>query len=396
MVVRFDGMRKRLPLATAMVRCYTAATYHLPLAHGARAWLEYDVTKKVCVIEGDDAAPEAVQPTVELLQSMELDLEFLRPMTGEQAIARHGTGFPEEARLAIEVADTTLFGATSGKTSGAVHILRREKQTYANVRPAKWLPGFKSPMANPQGIDYIIVRENLEDLYLGVEGDLAELEGSVPGRKAMDRSFDLTQRGRYALKIITEKGTRRVARVACRLAARRKESGHPGKVTCTAKYNLLRQTDGLFAEVTRQVVEEFGGLQYEELIVDNFARALVASPHDFDVVVMPNLYGDILSDTAAGTIGGLGLAPSGCYGDNFAYFEPVHGTAPDIAGKGIINPTATILSAAMMLEYLGMPESAARVEQAVARVYADGGTLTPDQGGTASTTEFAEAVTRAL
>ncbi len=352
--------------------------------------------KRVCVIEGDDAAPEAVRPAVELLEAMELGIELLRPLTGEAAIRAGGTGFPDEARQAIDRADATLFGATSGKTAGAIRHLRSGKQTYANVRPVKWLPGMRSPLARPQGIDYVIVRENLEDLYVGVEGDISELAGIPVGQRAAGRIPAHHKHGRYALKVITEEGTRRVVRFACRLALARKDSGHAGKVTAVAKYNLLRQTDGLFMEVARDEVRRRPGLAYEAFIVDNFARLQVQAPQSLDVVVMPNLYGDILSDAGAGAIGGLGVAPSGCYGDAYAYFEPVHGTAPDIAGKGIINPTATVLSVVMMLDYLGMGLAARRLESAVARVYAEGRTLTPDQGGTATTAQFAEAVRRCL
>ncbi len=155
---------------------------------------------------------------------------------------------------------------------------------------------------------------------------------------------------------------------------------------------MLRETDELFRRIAGEVTAEYPDLEYEEYIVDDFARRIVASPHGLDVVVLPNLYGDILSDEGAGTIGGLGLAPSGCYGAAYAYFEPVHGTAPDIAGKQIINPTATILSAAMILEYLGFPAEAQAIEAAVDRVYAAGVSLTPDQGGVAATEEVVTAV----
>ena len=159
---------------------------------------------------------------------------------------------------------------------------------------------------------------------------------------------------------------------------------------------MLPVTDGLFRDVARRVSEGYPDVTLETFIVDDFARRLVAAPHELDVVVLPNLYGDILSDAAAGVIGGLGLAPSGCYGDGYAYFESAHGSAPDIAGKGTINPTATILSAAMMLDHLGFEEAARRLETAVERVYAEGRRLTPDQGGTATTLEFSDAVARYL
>ncbi|MBI3743891.1 MAG: isocitrate/isopropylmalate dehydrogenase family protein [Chloroflexi bacterium] len=352
--------------------------------------------KKVCVIEGDDAAPEAVRPAVEVLETMELPIKFLRPLTGEAAMRAMGSGYPEAARRAVDEADTTLFGATSGKTGGAIRHLRFEKQTFANLRPIKYISGARSPLARPQGIDYVIIRENLEDLYLGAEGGLDELWTTPLGAKVEARGIVKGECGRYALKVITERGSRRVAEFACRVALHRKKHGKPGRVTAVAKYNLLRETDGLFCNVVRETVARHPELRYDEYIVDNFARMIVAEPHGLDVVVIPNLYGDILSDAGAGTIGGLGITPSGCFGERYAYFEPVHGTAPDIAGRGIINPTATLLSAVLMLEYLGMNGAAQRLERAVEAVYADGNTLTPDQGGRAKALEFCDAVKRKL
>ena len=198
--------------------------------------------------------------------------------------------------------------------------------------------------------------------------------------------------GRFALKVITEAGSERVVRFAFELARKRRESGHPGHVTCGTKHNMLPKSDGLFRDVALRVAEENPDIPFESFIVDDLAHRLVARPHDFDVVVLPNLYGDILSDAAAALVGGLGLAPSGCYGEDYAYFESAHGTAPDIAGRGIINPTAMILSGVMMLEYLGHREPARTLEAAVESVYAEGKTLPPDQGGTASTKDFCAAI----
>jgi isocitrate/isopropylmalate dehydrogenase len=354
--------------------------------------------KRVVVLPGDDAAPEAVYPTLELLRSLELPVEWVLLPDGETLA---GTMSPAEAerlvREASDGCDALLFGATSGKTPG-IGYLRWGRGTYANVRPVRYRPGFNSPLKQPEGIDYLIVRENIEDLYLGLEGELAAL---------LDSGLNLTPRvaigspirsrdGRYAVKVITRENTERVARFACELALRRKEQGHPGKLTVAAKYNVLRRSDGFFREVAESVAREYRGLTFETFIVDDFARRLVASPHSLDVVLLPNLYGDILSDEGAGTIGGLGLAPSGCYGDTWAYFESVHGTAPDIASRHIINPTATMLSAALMLEYLGLSEAAVRLERAIERVYAAGDALTPDQGGSATTDAFAEAVRTSL
>jgi isocitrate/isopropylmalate dehydrogenase len=343
-------------------------------------------SKRVVVIEGEDAAPEAVRPAVGLVDRLGVPIEWVRPPVEDH----------EAIRAAIDASDTTLFGATSGRSAAALFHLRWGKATYANVRPARWCPGYRSPLARPAGIDLVIVRENLEDLYAGVEGDLAAL-GPLGLVSPMARRpvADLGP-GRFALKVITEAGSERVVRFAFELARRRRAAGRPGKVTCAAKYNMLPGTDGLFRDVARRVAARYPDVAFETYIVDDFARRLVAVPHELDVVVLPNLYGDVLSDAAAGVIGGLGLAPSGCYGDGYAYFESAHGTAPDIAGKGIINPTATILSAAMMLEYLGFADAARRLEAAVARIYAEGRALTPDQGGSATTLEFADAVARYL
>jgi isocitrate/isopropylmalate dehydrogenase len=353
-------------------------------------------TKRVVVIEGEDAAPEAVRPTVQLVDRLGLDIEWLRPPVGEDGMVRCGSLFPDECRDAIDASNATLFGATSGKSAPALFYLRWGKQTYANVRPARWMPGCRSPMARPNGIDFVIVRENLEDLYVGLEGDLATLRPLGLTSPMTRRPVAEMGPGQFALKVITEAGTERVVRFSFELARRRKAHGRPGKVTCSSKYNMLPRSDGLFRDVAARVATAYPDIEFETFIVDDFARRLVAEPHALDVVVLPNLYGDILSDAAAGVIGGLGLAPSGCYGNTYAYFESAHGSAPDIAGRNVINPTATILSAAMMLEYLGFAAAARHLQVAVAQVYAEGRVLTPDQGGAASTTTFCDAVAERL
>ena len=351
------------------------------------------VLKTIAVIPGDDAAPEAVRPVVALLDSLNIGLHWVYPEVGEIAEANTGSPFPAAARQMIDAADTTLFGSTSGKSGAALHYLRWGKDTYANVRPCRYLPGCASPLREAEGIDFVIVRENLEDLYVGVEGDLRDLAPlNLTGRTVRKPVHELG-RGRYAVKAITREGTERVVRFAFELAAKR-NGGR--KVACATKHNMLRETDGLFLEVARQVAGEHPSIEFESFIVDDFACRMIREPHRFDVVVMPNQYGDILSDAAGGLVGSLGLAASGCFGSDYAYFEPAHGTAPDIAGRNVINPTATLLSAAMMLQHLGLDGQAERLEAAVAQVYADGRTLTPDQGGGASTTEFCAAVARAL
>jgi isocitrate/isopropylmalate dehydrogenase len=363
---------------------------------GRRPIVPGSPTKRVVVIEGEDAAPEAVRPTIDLVDRLDAGIEWVRPPVGEEGMRRSGSLFPDECRRAIDESDATLFGATSGKSGLALFYLRWGKQTFANVRPARWRRGYRSPLARPDGIDFVIVRENLEDLYVGCEGDLEALRPlGLTGFTARGPIADLGP-GRFALKVITEAGSERVVRFAFELARRRQAAGRPGKVTCACKDNMLPQSDGLFRAVAARAAASYPDVRFETFIVDDFARRLVAAPHDLDVVVLPNLYGDILSDAAAGVIGGLGLAPSGCYGERYAYFESAHGSAPDIAGKNVINPTATILSAVMMLDHLGLAAAARRLEAAVERVYAAGRTLTPDQGGKASTTEFCAAVAREL
>lgn len=348
--------------------------------------------KRVVVIEGEDAAPEAMRPTLALLKRLGLDIEWVQPPVGEAGLAAHGETFPDEARRAIDESDATLFGSTSGPSARAILYLRWGRSTYANVRPARWRPGYRSPLKRPEGIDFVIVRENLEDLYLGAEGDVEELAPLAIESRTWRRPVTDLAPGRFALKVISEAGSERVIRFAFELARRRKREGRPGKLTCSSKYNMLPQTDGLFREVGQRLAQSYPDVEFETLIVDDLAHRLVARPHAFDVIVLPNLYGDILSDLAAGVVGGLGLCPSGCYGDDYAYFESAHGTAPDIAGQHIINPTATLLSAGMMLEHLGFAEASEALDGAVERVFAEGKVLTPDQGGTATTEQFCAAV----
>jgi isocitrate/isopropylmalate dehydrogenase len=349
----------------------------------------------VCIIPGDDAAPEAVLPSIDVLRALELDLEFNVLPGGAEGTEQYGRKeFARIAQEAIDAADTTLYGSTSG-TSPGLGYLRWGKGTFANVRPIRYLPGANSPLAQPEGIDFIIVRENMEDMYVGVEGDVEALAPLNLVNRLTRKPIDTTN-GRFAIKIITEANSRRVLEFGFELARKRKAEGHPGKLTASCKHNMLPHTDGLFREVAYDVARQNPDIEFDEYIVDDFARRIVAEPHQLDVVVLPNLYGDILSDEASGLIGGLGLAPSACYSDDFAYFEPVHGTAPDIAGQHIINPTATLLSSAMMLDWLGHADAAKRLEAAVEAVYREGVTLTPDQGGSASSDEFCQAVAKHL
>lgn len=349
--------------------------------------------KCVIVVDGDDASPEAMIPAVEILASMGLPIRFERPVIGEAAMKKYGSLFPDEARDAIDASDATFFGSTSGASTAALFYLRWGKQTYANVRPCEYMQGYRSPMAQPENIDFVIIRENLEDLYLGIEGDLEDLAGlNLTSRNARTSLSSLAP-GKFAIKAITKKGTERVVRYAFELARKRNKDK---KVTVTCKYNMLHVSDGYFRSLAGEIAKEYPDIEYDTYIIDDFLCRMISNPQAFDVIVMPNLYGDIMSDGAAGLIGGLGLAPSGCYGDDYAYFESAHGTAPDIAGQNVINPTATLLSGAMMLEYLGFEDAGNTLRSAIRTVYREGRVLTPDQGGTSTTTEFCHAVAQHL
>ncbi|MDI6755763.1 MAG: isocitrate/isopropylmalate family dehydrogenase [Thermodesulfobacteriota bacterium] len=351
--------------------------------------------KKVCVIKGDDASPEFVIPTVELLEGMNLEIEFFWALTGEEALQKQGKAFPEEARKMVDEADCTLFGSSRNMTGG-LGYLRWGKKTYANFRPVKWMKGMRSPLRKPEGIDFVVVRENLEGLYPGREGDIERLEPLKLSDFITGQVLDTSMKGKFAVRVITEENTRNVAKATCDLAMKRKANGGKGKVTVASKYNMLFQSDELFRRIVEETVRQYPELTFDQQVIDNFCQQMIINPQQFDVVVMPNEHGDVMADGAAALVGGLGLAPSACFGKDYAYFEPVHGTAPDLMGKNIVNPTAMILSAKWMLEYLGFEDAALRLERAVYGVYEEGKYLTPDQGGGSSTTQFCKAVKEKL
>jgi len=248
--------------------------------------------------------------------------------------------------------------------------LRQALELYANLRPVKNLEGLQ---ARFDGVDLVVVRENTEDLYAGLEHTV------VPGVVE-------------SLKIITEKASTRIAKFAFQYARRVARK----RIHAIHKANIMKLSDGLFLTCTRKMAAAYPDIEYKELIVDNACMQLVLNPQQFDVLLLPNLYGDVVSDLAAGLVGGLGLVPSGNLGENAAVFEAVHGTAPDITGKGIANPTAILMSGIMMLEHMGEKEAAGRIERAMRYVYREGKHLTRDVGGTATTKEFADAVIAAL
>ena len=349
----------------------------------------------VCVIAGDDAAPEVVRPTVEILRTLAPSLRFTEALPGREAQAQYGETFPAQTRELIDAADCTLFGASGGPSRPILWYLRWHKQTYVNIRPVRWYPGYNSPMLHPERINYVIVRDNLEGIYPPREGDVSEL-ATLPSSTRWWQAPPIEKVGAYSVRVSTDEQMQRVADAACEVALQRQAEGYPGRVTLGAKYSILPRTDGRFREIVRERVRHYSRLEYQEYLIDDLARRMVAAPETLDVVVLGNEHGDILADAASGTIGGLGLSPSACYGEHYAYFEPVHGSAPDLVGKGIINPTAMLLTGAMMLTYMGYGERAHALEQAVVQVYRQGKTLPIDQGGQASTTAFVESVREQL
>jgi len=326
------------------------------------------MTIRICLIEGDGIGHEVIPAGRSLLEATGLPFEFIHAVAGWGVFQRLGTALPEETLASVRSADATLFGAVSSPLqpvagySSPIIAMRRSLGLYANVRPIRSWP---IPSSRP-GIDMIILRENSEGLYAG--------------RERTDGDEAVTER------VITRAASERIARMAFQLASQRRRL-----VTIVHKANVLRATCGLFRQAAFAVAKEFPDVIAEELLVDTAAMRLITHPERFDVIVTTNLFGDILSDEAAALVGGLGLAPSGNLGDKHAIFEPVHGSAPDIAGRGIANPMATFLAVAMLLEYLGQDDVARRVRVAVETVLLTE-MRTPDLGGTATTAEITTAV----
>jgi isocitrate dehydrogenase (NAD+) len=324
----------------------------------------------ITLIPGDGIGPEIVAAAVRVIEATGVDIEWETHILGAQAQEKFGTTLPEETIESIKRNKVALKGPQMtpvGKGFTSVNVgLRRALDLYANVRPVKTLANVPSRYTD---VDLVIVRENTEGLYSGLEHTV------IPGVVE-------------SLKVITEKASTRIARYAfeyARLNARR-------KVTCVHKANIMKLSDGLFLECFEKVARDFPEIDADNKIVDNCCMQLVINPAQFDVLVLENLYGDIVSDLCAGLIGGLGLAPGANIGEQGAAFEAVHGSAPDIAGQGIANPTALMLSAVQMLAHIGEKEAAQRMHSAILAVFADGKALTKDLGGSAKTNEFARAV----
>ena len=335
---------------------------------------EYQLSKyKIATIPGDGIGPEVMQATVMTLRALAektgLELEFMLLMAGDAHKEKTGVSLPRETVEGVKVADACLFAAVGNTAKEVILPLRQDLGLYANLRPAKAYPGVPALKPNT---DIMIVRENTECLYkmVGYRGDDFGVNLRIITTQASDRIV------RYAFEHAMKNGRR--------------------KVTAVHKANVLDYTDNVFLEAARAVAKEYPSITYDEQIVDACAMKLVLSPEQFDVIVTTNMFGDILSDEAAGLVGGLGLAPSGNVGDAKAIFEPVHGSAPDIAGKGIANPVATMLSAVMMLNWLGEPVAADRLEAAILKVLREGRTKTPDLGGHSTTEDVADAVIAAM
>jgi len=329
---------------------------------------------KVTYIPGDGIGPEVVEATIEVVDATGVKIDWERGDAGAEVEAREGTNLPTSTIEAIIRNDAALKGPTAtavGKGAKSANVtLRKSLDLYANLRPVRNMPGIETRY---DGVDLVVVRENTEDLYTGLEHIV------VPGVVE-------------AIKIISEKASTRIARFAFEYARRHKRR----MVTAVHKANIMKLSDGLFLECCRKVARGYPEIEYNELIIDNACMQLVRDPTRYDVLVLPNLYGDIVSDLCAGLVGGLGVVPGANIGDSNAVFEAVHGTAPDIAGKGIANPTALLLSAEMMLRHLGEDAAADRLRGAIDRVLADKRVLTPDLGGTAKTKEFVAALKAAM
>ena len=331
----------------------------------------------ITVIRGDGIGPEIMDATLHVLDAMQLGLSYEYADAGMVALEKHGDLLPaatmdsiRKNKIALKSPLTTPVG---GGFSSINVELRKRFDLYANVRPAKCFPNTKSRFSG--GVDLITVRENTEGAYIG-EGQSVSEDGETAV---------LTQK-------VTRKGSERIVRYAFDLA---RKTGRK-KVTVVHKANILKSTSGLFLKTAREVAAQYPDIECNEMIVDNTCMQLVMKPEQFDIIVTTNLFGDIISDLCAGLVGGLGLAPGANIGTDVAIFEAVHGSAPDIAGKGVANPCALLLGAAQMLDHLGKPDQATRLREAIVATLEARDSLTPDLGGEGNTMSFAKAIASRL
>jgi isocitrate dehydrogenase (NAD+) len=332
------------------------------------------MTYKGTLIPGDGIGPEVVGAAIRILDAAGVKFEWERFSAGADAFEKSGEYIPKELVESIERTRLALKGPVGtpvGHGFSSVNVaLRKKFELFANFRPVKSLPGLETKYPN---VDLIIFRENTEGLYSGIEHEV------VPGVVE-------------SLKIITEKASTRISKHAFAYA---RKMGRK-KIHVIHKANIMKLSDGLFLRCSRAVAKDFPEITYTEHIVDNACMQLVMNPYQYDILLMENFYGDILSDLCAGFVGGLGLVPGANIGTNCALFEAVHGSAPDIAGKNLANPTAIVRSCLLMLDYLGETTAAARIQAALEKVYGEKKALTRDVGGTAGTSEFADAVIAAM
>ena len=317
---------------------------------------------KIAVIPGDGIGKEVMEATLHVLDASTIEFEYTFADAGDELADKTGIPLPQETIDVVKKSQACLFGAAGESAADVIVKLRRELDLYVNLRPVKSYPGTKSLF---EDIDFVIVRENTEGLYSGIE--------------------EYTEEGATAVRVITNKASERICRFAFEYAVKTDRN----KVTAVHKANVLKKTDGIFKNNFYKVAEEFNSLESDDKYVDATAMFLITQPNMFSVIVTTNLFGDILSDEGAGLVGGLGLIPSANIGEKYGLFEPVHGSAPLIAGKGIANPSAMVLSAVMMLEYLGEIDEARKLEKSLISVLEEGKIVTKDLGGTASTMEMA-------
>jgi isocitrate dehydrogenase (NAD+) len=329
---------------------------------------------RATLIPGDGIGPEVVEAAVRVVEASGVEIAWERVEAGADVFLKHGTALPDEALNSIRTTRVALKGPIGTPIGGGFKsanvLMRQALDLYACVRPIRTIPGVPSRFKD---VDFVIIRENTEGLYSGLEHRVA------PGVVE-------------SLKVVTEAASLRIARYAFELA---RDQGR-SSVAAIHKANIMKLSDGLFLECARRVARDFPGIELRELIIDNCAMQLVTKPEQFDVLLMDNLYGDILSDLGAGLVGGLGVVPGSNIGVECAVFEAVHGSAPDLAGKGKANPTAVIRSAALLVDHLGETAAAARIERAVEKVLADPANHTGDLGGKATTEGLTAAVLNEL
>ena len=321
---------------------------------------------QIAVVPGDGIGKEVMEAAIYVLDSLDINFDYVYGEAGDECLEKNGTALPEETLDIIRNADACLFGAAGETAADVIVKIRQEMKMFANLRPVKAYPNTNSLCDE---IDFMIVRENTEGLYIAGEERY-------------------TDDGAIARRIITREAEERIIDFAFNYA---KENGKT-KVTSVHKANVLKKSDGLFREIFYEVAERYPEIATEDFYVDATAMYLITQPQNFEVIVTTNLFGDILSDEGAGLVGGLGLIPSANIGEDGALFEPVHGSAPDIAGQGKANPIAMMLSSVMMLRYLGENEAADRLDAAILKVLNDANVLTGDLGGSATTMELASEV----